>query len=56
LTQLSKYAMTAHEVSAARESIGIAEKRQQYFDILLSNMPFLDSTQRALGARHPRDF
>jgi len=33
-TQLSKYAMTvAHEASAARESIGIAEKRQQYFDI-----------------------
>jgi len=23
----------AHEVSAAREPIGIAEKRQQYFDI-----------------------
>jgi len=29
-TQLSKYAMTAaHEVSAARELIGVAEKRQQ---------------------------
>jgi len=33
-TQLSKYAMTdAHEASAAREPIGIAEKWQQYFDI-----------------------
>jgi len=32
--QLSKYAMTVtHEASAAREPIGIAEKRQQYFDI-----------------------
>jgi len=31
---LSKYAMTAaHEVSAARELISIAEKWQYYFDI-----------------------
>jgi len=30
----TKYAMTVvHEASAAREPIGIAEKRQQYFDI-----------------------
>jgi len=39
VTQLSKYttsviALTvAHEASAAREPIGIAEKWQQYFDI-----------------------
>jgi len=31
----------AHEVSAAREPIGIAEKRQQYFDIC-NFMPFLE--------------
>jgi len=30
--QLSRYATVAHEVSAARGPIGIAAKRQQYFD------------------------
>jgi len=32
--------ITAHEVSAARELIDIAEKWQQYFDMRLST-PFL---------------
>jgi len=44
-TQLSKYTMTvAHEASPVREPIGIAEKRQQYFDICDNrfNMPFLE--------------
>jgi len=39
LTQLSKYAMTAH---AARESIGIAGKRQQYFDMRFLDVKYLD--------------
>jgi len=32
--QLSKYAIiVTHEISAAREPIGIAKKKQQYFDV-----------------------